>query len=99
MGDVVVDTFDAAVVFCDASGFSALTEKLEQAPNGAEFIGKALNVFFEPLLEDVRQWGGDVIKFSGDALTIVWPVSDIPGAGKSMKESSESLSRLPRSHH
>eukprot|EP00400_MALV-I_sp_L67-5_P000434 gene434-248_t len=88
MGDVVIDSFDAAVVFCDASGFSALTEELEQEPNGAEMLGKALNRFFGPLLRCISEWGGDVLKFSGDALTIVWPVSNHQGASRSLRDAT-----------
>lgn len=68
----LVESFDAAVVFMDASGFTALTEKLAQQPNGAEQIGACLNGFFTPLIKIVQRFGGDILKFSGDALTIVW---------------------------
>jgi len=70
--DPVIANFDAAVVFADASGFTRLTESLAQQPNGAEKIGACLNGFFDPLIEIVVRYGGDVLKFSGDALTIIW---------------------------
>lgn len=63
-------------MFCDASGFTALTEALDKQPNGAEKLGECINNFFAPLIQIVNFWGGDIIKFSGDALTIVWPVDD-----------------------
>eukprot|EP00929_Paragymnodinium_shiwhaense_P070045 TRINITY_DN3541_c0_g1_i4.p1 TRINITY_DN3541_c0_g1~~TRINITY_DN3541_c0_g1_i4.p1 ORF type:complete len:1610 (-),score=331.44 TRINITY_DN3541_c0_g1_i4:39-4868(-) len=65
--------FKAALVFADASGFTKLTESLARQPQGAEKIGKTLNDFFGPVIEIVAKHGGDIIKFSGDALTIVWP--------------------------
>lgn len=71
--DPVIACFDAAVVFADASGFTKLTETLANMPNGAEKIGACLNGFFDPLIEIVVRYGGDVLKFSGDALTIIWP--------------------------
>ncbi|CAK0836095.1 unnamed protein product [Prorocentrum cordatum] len=46
----VVHSFDAAVVFMDASGFTSLTEKLALQSNGAEEIGKCINSFFTPLI-------------------------------------------------
>lgn len=70
----VVRSFHAAVVFMDASGFTSLTEKLAQEPTGAEEIGKCINNFFAPLIEIVRNFGGDILKFSGDAVTILWPI-------------------------
>ena len=35
----------AAAIFADASGFTALTEKLSALPNGAELMCKAINAF------------------------------------------------------
>lgn len=49
---------------------------MDKQPNGAEKLGDCINNFFAPLIQIVNFWGGDVIKFSGDALTIVWPVDD-----------------------
>lgn len=73
----VLSRFRAAVVFADASGFTHLTESLACQPRGAEKIGATLNGFFGPLIDLVRKHGGDVIKFSGDAVTIAW-VSEEP---------------------
>ena len=81
-----LDDFMAAVVFCDASGFTVLTEKLQAEPDGSELLGKILNDFFDPLLRMVDRWGGDVIKFSGDALTIIWPICDIENASTGMDD-------------
>ncbi|PFH35735.1 putative adenylate cyclase [Besnoitia besnoiti] len=74
--DIQIEQFTAAVVFCDASGFTALTEALDSKPNGAERLGNIINHFFDKIIKIVHYWGGDVIKFSGDAMTIVWPVDD-----------------------
>ena len=63
---------DGAVIFCDASGFTKLTEHLAQSPNGAELLSSVLNVFFTPLIELINAYRGDIIKFSGDALTILF---------------------------
>ena len=61
-----------AVVFCDASGFTKLTESLAQKPNGAELLSSVMNQFFTPLIEIINSYRGDIIKFSGDALTILF---------------------------
>eukprot|EP00398_MALV-I-01_sp_L67-1_P000960 gene960-885_t len=79
--------FEAAVLFADASGFTKYIESLKYKVNGAELAGNALNdMFFSAVLMVIREWGGDVIKFSGDALTIVFPVTDIEGASKNIKD-------------
>ncbi len=103
----VVDTFDSSVVFCDASGFTVLTQKLAEQQDGSELLSAILNRFFDPLLRLIDRypqnfllnkkycfyvlfltlclrWGGDVIKFSGDALTIIWPICDIDNCPRDM---------------
>ena len=71
---------NGAVLFCDASGFTALTEKLAQRPGGAERLRNIINKFFTILIDVVLNNGGDVIKFAGDAVLIVFPVHE--GAGE-----------------
>lgn len=71
--NVVVHRGIGAVVFSDASGFTALTEKLAQKSNGAELLSQCLTSFFTPLIDIISSYRGDVIKFSGDALTIYFP--------------------------
>ncbi|KAL8273282.1 hypothetical protein Esti_002783 [Eimeria stiedai] len=87
--DVQVEKFTAAVVFCDASGFTALTEALDTQPNGAERLGGIINQFFDRIIRIVHFWGGDIIKFSGDALTIVWPVDDDDEGGEHVVEDTK----------
>ena len=69
---VVAFRGSGAVVFCDASGFTKLTEYMAQKPNGAELLSSVLNQFFTPLIEIISSYRGDIIKFSGDALTILF---------------------------
>lgn len=35
-----------------------------------------INEFFRNLIEIVNFWGGDIIKFAGDAVTVVWGCDD-----------------------
>ncbi|KAL3128595.1 hypothetical protein CHM_4g3100 [Cryptosporidium hominis] len=74
--DVIIESFKGAIMFCDASGFTALTAALDKQLNGAERLGECINNFFTPLIQIIHYWGGDVIKFSGDAICVVWPVDD-----------------------
>lgn len=73
---VIVHRGEGAVVFSDASGFTALTERLAQKSNGAELLSQCLTSFFTPLIDIINAYRGDVIKFSGDALTIYFPSID-----------------------
>eukprot|EP00854_Cymbomonas_tetramitiformis_P010650 gene10650-12597_t len=68
------NAFRAAVLFSDASGFTALTEKLGLKEGGVEILCTVINDFFGRLIQITEKYGGDIVKFSGDALTIVFPV-------------------------
>lgn len=58
-----------AVLFADISGFTSLTERLaRKGAVGAEELTAALNRYFGELIDIVVQFGGDVLKFAGDAL-------------------------------
>lgn len=75
-GDASAARFDAAVLWLDVSGFTALTETLaEQGPAGAERLSELLNQRFGALIDVVARHGGDITHFAGDALCAVWPQS------------------------
>jgi class 3 adenylate cyclase/tetratricopeptide (TPR) repeat protein len=64
----------AAVLFADISGFTALTERLAQTGRGGvEELTELLNGCFGELVRLVADYGGDVVKFAGDALVALWP--------------------------
>ena len=66
----------AVVMFADISGFTALTERLaEKGAAGVEKLARILNDYFGQLIEVVYEYGGDVVKFGGDAVIAVWPVN------------------------
>ena len=70
------------MLFADASGFTALTESLAKDSSGAEKMCHIINEFFTVLITVIEKFGGDVIKFSGDALTVVFPVLPPGGVAK-----------------
>lgn len=70
------ETHQAATFFADISGFTPLTERLAQSgPDGVERIASILNNYFGTLIKLVDEYGGDIVKFAGDALLAVWPVT------------------------
>lgn len=70
-------TFEAASLFCDISGFTALTETLMQyKKEGAEALTRALNDIFFPLVHMVYARGGFITTFAGDAFTALFPIWD-----------------------
>src|SRR6185503_10190210 len=65
----------AAVLFADISGFTSLTEGLvERGPAGVENLARILNEYFGQLIDIVHEYGGDVVKFAGDAVIAVWNI-------------------------
>src|SRR5207248_7840823 len=72
---------DAAVMLADVSGFTALAERLAAGgAHGAEELTRRLNAYFGPLIDRIVASGGDVVKFAGDALLVLWPASGDPQA-------------------
>ena len=78
----VAEDIQASALFADISGFTTLAERLaERGPGGVEALARILNEYFGQLIDIVHEYGGDVVKFAGDAVIAVWPiVSDLPAA-------------------
>ncbi|MBT6179886.1 MAG: adenylate/guanylate cyclase domain-containing protein [Deltaproteobacteria bacterium] len=60
---------EAGILFCDIRGFTALTEKL-----GAEGIVPIVNSVFDVIGPSVQKFGGEILKFIGDAMLIIFPI-------------------------
>ncbi len=64
----------AATLFADISGFTALSEALAaEGPRGAETLSQILLQTFTPLIAAIHQAGGAVSHFHGDAMTVYFP--------------------------
>ena len=71
----VAEELQAAILFADISGFTLLTERMaEKGPTGVETLARILNEYFGQLIDIIHEYGGDVVKFAGDAVIAVWPV-------------------------
>lgn len=71
-GRTMPDRVDGAALFADISGFTPLTEALAGelgARRGAEELVANLNRILAALIQDLHEFEGDVIYFSGDAIT------------------------------
>lgn len=65
--------FEAAVVFVDLCGFTALADQLgEPGSSGVEELTHILNGYFERIITLLELYGGQVVKFSGDALLVLF---------------------------
>ena len=57
-------------------GLHALTERLAENGEGAEGLKKTLNSYFGQLNRIVAGHGGDIFKFAGDAVMVLWPADE-----------------------
>ena len=62
-----IQRFYGALLFVDISGFTALSTKLD-----IESLTTHINGYFRDMLAIIESFGGDVVKFFGDAMYIVW---------------------------
>jgi class 3 adenylate cyclase len=68
------EKFRAAVLFADISGFTPLTERMGKlGQEGVEKLTTHLNSYFGKLVGLVVQYGGDIVKYAGDAILAQWP--------------------------
>jgi class 3 adenylate cyclase len=71
-GETLPDRVYGAALFADISGFTTMTETFANelgARRGADELTRHLNRVFHALIEELARFGGEVIYFSGDALT------------------------------
>ena len=64
-------------MLADISGFTSLAERLARDNTGGEGRGteqlsRMLNSYFGRMIDMIYEGGGDVVKFAGDALLVVW---------------------------
>ncbi|CAD8124494.1 unnamed protein product [Paramecium sonneborni] len=69
-----IQSFKSVIMFADICGFTNLTEQLTKiGPEGSEVIAFAINRYMELLIKSISKSGGDIFKFAGDAIIVVWP--------------------------
>jgi class 3 adenylate cyclase len=65
---------ETAVLFADISGFTSLGEACaKQGVRGNEELAFCINRYMEGMVKNFGKYGGDIIKFVGDALIVMWP--------------------------
>ncbi|KAK5577743.1 hypothetical protein RB653_002691 [Dictyostelium firmibasis] len=71
-----LEKYSSCVLFADISGFTSLTERLgNHGKEGVELLTKNLNSYFTILIKIVKGFGGDIVKFAGDAVLAHWPTN------------------------
>jgi class 3 adenylate cyclase/tetratricopeptide (TPR) repeat protein len=96
-GETIPDRVRGAALFADISGFTPLTEALAGelgAHRGAEELTKHLNRVFQALIDELDRFGGEVICFSGDAITCWFDDDDGARATTCALAMQETMSRV-----
>lgn len=66
---------EGVVLFADISGFTGYGERLKKfhtAKTAADNLSTDINAALKVLTQICLKWGGDVVKFAGDAIICVW---------------------------
>ena len=61
------EEIEAGIMFCDVRGFTALTQEV-----GAQII-PIMNEIFGVIGEEAERRGGEILKFIGDAMLLIFP--------------------------
>ncbi len=68
---------DAATLFADVSGFTAMSEELAtDGPRGAEELTRVLLTTFTAMVEVIHDLGGAISHYYGDAMSVYFPDED-----------------------
>jgi class 3 adenylate cyclase len=97
--DRTAGAFEAAALFVDLSGFSALTEGLvAQGRSGAETLAEALRFHFDPVVAAVHEAGGFITGFAGDACTALFPHNPHRNAAAHALDAAHRMQRFVIEH-
>lgn len=88
-------SFEAAALFVDISGFTAVTTKLVQhGREGAEALAHTLRFYFDPLIKAVHEAGGFITGFAGDACTALFEDTRLRNAAEFALDAADRMQRF-----
>jgi class 3 adenylate cyclase/tetratricopeptide (TPR) repeat protein len=88
--------FDGTLLSADISGFTALSERLAGLGHeGAEELTDLLNRCFGEMIEACEARGGDIVKFGGDALLVLFTGDDHARRGAAAMEHMRTIVAQP----
>lgn len=80
---------ESAILFVDMSGFTKLSTILD-----VESLSKIINSYFDLIVSEVMLYGGDILKFAGDAFFAEWRVAEDSDNSSENEKTSNPLSDL-----
>lgn len=80
------------VLFCDVAGFTPLTEALSVlGKEGAEELTRLLNGYFTRMIGIIEGEGGDILRFGGDSMAVLFPG---PQAGPALRAAADMMGAM-----
>src|SRR6266487_3355126 len=70
---VIGETIQAALLYADLRGFTALSDS-----NPPAVVISALDAWFDRIAGAIHAFGGEVLKFIGDGILAIFPVTGVP---------------------
>ena len=65
---------ETVCLFADISGFTNISEACaKHGIRGNEELAFCINRYMEGMCKNLGKFGGDIIKFIGDAMIVMWP--------------------------
>jgi class 3 adenylate cyclase/tetratricopeptide (TPR) repeat protein len=87
--------FEAAALFVDIAGFTAVTTRLQQhGREGAEALAHTLRFYFDPLIKSVHEAGGFITGFAGDACTALFEDTRLRNAAEFALDAANRMQRF-----
>ena len=78
---------ETVVLFADISGFTMISESCARmGVRGNEELAFCINRYMEGMVKALGKYGGDIIKFVGDAMIVMWPRMVPTSEGGTRKE-------------
>ena len=69
-----IQELETVVLFADISGFTKVSEACAKlGMRGNEELAFCINRYMEGMVKNLSKYGGDIIKFVGDAMIVMWP--------------------------
>jgi adenylate cyclase len=82
-------TVNAAIMICDLRDFTALSDLWPR-----DDVIEVLNSFFDALCEPIEKRGGEILKFMGDGLLAIFPLSDPAACANLLDAIEEGLNNI-----
>ena len=71
-----IQEMETVCLFADISGFTNISEACANLGiRGNEELAFCINRYMEGMAKNLAKYGGDIIKFVGDAMIVMWPRS------------------------